>query len=238
MNPGQGYRLLQAPLARVTTWNRWRTIAGIGLLSAPASIVVAPELLRRPLTHTLAALSHAHPIWLSAAGASFAAGVMCSACAWRCALRMCGASISRLDSGVRYGVGSLVNSLLPGHLGGAVRLALFSRALASDKRLWVAAGIPAAIGALRTALLALLLLVEAAGGVLPAWMGFALGGAACAVVALCVSARKSGRCESRLSHLLEIFRALSRSPRQTAYLLGWLACSVAAQLAAVAAVVH
>jgi uncharacterized membrane protein YbhN (UPF0104 family) len=226
-------------LARAVNWNGRRTITSVGLLStAIALFVVAPGFLGPPLTQSLATLTRVHVIWLSAAAASLAAGVVCSACAWRRALRMCGGRIGRLDCGARYGVGSLVNSLLPGHLGGAVRVALFSRALTGSKRLWVAGGIPAAIGAVRTALVALLVVAEVAGGVLPAWMGFALAGAESTVVALCVWARMSGCGESRLSHLLEIFRALSRSPRDTAWLLGWLACSIAAQLAAVAAVVE
>jgi uncharacterized membrane protein YbhN (UPF0104 family) len=226
-------------LARAIGGKGWQTLAVVGLfLIAIASFVVAPGFLGPPLSHTLATLKHVHLIWLSAAAASLAAGVVCSACAWRRALHMCGGRIGRLDCGARYGVGSLVNSLLPGHLGGAVRIALFSRALTGNKRLWVAGGIPAAIGALRTTMLALLLVAEVAGGVLPVWMGFALGGAGCAVVALCVWARRSGRGESRLSHLLEAFRALSRSPRDTAWLLGWLALSVAAQVAGVAAVVE
>jgi uncharacterized membrane protein YbhN (UPF0104 family) len=228
MSIGVGVRLLDR-----------RTLAGAGLVLVGIALsVIRPALLGLPLAGTAATLAHVHPIWLVAAGSSFAAGVVCSACAWRCGLRMCGGQIGRLDSGARYGVGSLVNSLLPGHLGGAVRIALFSRALTGSKRLWVAGGIPAAIGAVRTTLLAVLVVAEVAGGVLPAWMGLAVGGAGCTAVGLCVGARKSGRGESRLSHLLEIFRGLSRSPRATASLLAWLGCSVVAELAAVAAVVE
>jgi uncharacterized membrane protein YbhN (UPF0104 family) len=241
VEPGDVYRhlLSRMTLARAIGGNGWRTLAGVGLfLVAIASFVVAPGFLGPPSSPTLATLTRVHLIWLSAAAASLAAGVVCSAFAWHRALEMCGGRIGRLDCGARYGVGSLVNSLLPGRLGGAVRIALFSRSLTGSKRLWVAGGIPAAIGTIRTALLALLLVAEVAGGVLPAWMGFALGGAGCAVVALCVLVRKRGRGESRLSHLLEIFRALSRSPHDAAWLLGWLACSLVAQLAAVAAVVE
>src|SRR5207244_7799691 len=75
----------------------------------------------------------------------------------------CGGRIGRLEAGARYGVGSLVNSLLPGHAGWAVRVALFSRGLAGSERLWVASGIPAAIGAARAFLLAVLVLAAAAG---------------------------------------------------------------------------
>jgi uncharacterized membrane protein YbhN (UPF0104 family) len=227
MSIGEGFRLLDR-----------RTIAGFGLLLVAMGLfVVRPAILGRPLAGTAATLSHVHPIWVLAAGFSFAAGVVCSACAWRCGVGMCGGRIGRLDSGARYSLGSLVNSLLPGHLGGAVRIALFSRALPGSKRLWVAGGIPAAIGAVRSALLGILIVAEVATGVLPAWMALVVGGAAGAVVALCVWARRTSGGDGRLPHLLQIFRGLSRS-RAAAPLLGWLACSIAAELAAVAAVVH
>jgi uncharacterized membrane protein YbhN (UPF0104 family) len=228
MSSDEGFRLLDR-----------RTIAGAGLaLFGIAFMVVMAGALGRPLAGTAATLSHVHSIWLLLAGFSFAAGVVCSACAWRCALHMCGGRIGRLDAGARYGFGSLVNSLLPGHLGGAARIALFSRVLTGSKRLWVAGGIPAAIGAFRATLLASLVVAGVAAGVLPAWMWIAVGGAAWAVVALCIWARQSKGGESRLSHVVEVFRGLSRSPRAAAYLLGWLACAIAAELVAVAAVVE
>ena len=149
---------------------------------------------------------------------------------------MCGGRIGRLETGARYGVGSLVNSLLPGHFGGAVRIALFSRALPGRKRLWVAGGIPAAVGILRTALLGILIVAEIAGRLLPAWMAIPVGGAGCAFIATCLWARRTGPSESGPSQLLQVFRSLGRSPRATACLLGWLLCSLGAQLAAVAAV--
>ena len=144
--------------------------------------------------------------------------------------------IGRLETGARYGVGSLVNSLLPGHFGGAVRIALFSRALPGRKRLWVAGGIPAAVGILRTALLGLLVVAEIAGGLLPAWMAIPVSGAGCAFIVTCLWARRTRPSDSGPSQLLEVFRSLGRSPRATACLLGWLFCSLGAQLAAVGAV--
>jgi uncharacterized membrane protein YbhN (UPF0104 family) len=236
---GETFYRLRTTLARAVRDNGFWSSAGAALLlSAVALLAVAPGYLGRPLSDALAGLSRVHPIWLSVAATSLAAGVVCTACAWRCGLRMCGGNMRALDCGARYGLGSLVNSLLPGHLGGAVRVALFSRGLVGSKRLWVAGGIPAAIGAGRSVLLAVLVFAAAAGGLLPAWMVIAVGALGAALVGLCLWARKSSRRENPLWHLLEVFRALGHSPRDTACLLGWLACSLAAQIGAVAAVVE
>src|SRR5207248_2822431 len=98
--------------------------------------------------------------------------------------------------------------------------------------------IPAAVGAGRSMLLAALVVAAAAGGLLPVWMAVAVGAVGCALAGLCLWARRSSRGDSRFWHLLEVFRALGRSPRDTAWLLGWLACSLAAQIGAVTAVVE
>jgi uncharacterized membrane protein YbhN (UPF0104 family) len=87
-------------------------------------------------------------------------------------------------------------------------------------------------------LLAVLVIAAAAGGLLPVWMAVAVGAVGCALVGLGYFARKSSRSENRFWHLLGVFRALGRSPRNTACLLGWLACSLAAQIGAVTAVVE
>src|SRR5206468_2073280 len=112
----------------------------IGSLGAPASF------LGRPLRDASGALAAAQPLWLLLAGTSFALALVCSGCAWRSAFRLCGCGIGRVDACARYGVGSLVNSLLPGNAGGACRIVLFSRALPAEERLWVAGGVPAAVG--------------------------------------------------------------------------------------------
>ena len=236
---GESFDRLRTTLVRAVDQNRVWPIAGAALLlGAVALLAVAPGYAGGPLSRALTGLSRVHLIWLSIAAISLAAGVVSTACAWRCALRMCGGNMRLLDCGASYGVGSLVNSLLPGHLGGAVRVVLFSRGLIGNKRLWVAGGIPAAIGAGRSMLVAALVVAAAAGGLLPVWMAGAVGAVGCALAGLCYWARKSRRRENRLWHLLEIFRALERSPRDTACLLGWLACSLAAQIGAVTAVVE
>jgi len=200
------------------------------------SLAVLVAFFGRPLGHALGALSSAQPLWLCAAGTSFTLALVCSAFAWRSAFCLCGASISRVEAGARYGVGSLVNSLLPGNMGGAFRIVLFSRALRGDDRLWVASGIPAAVGAARAALLAVLVLAAAGSGALPAWTALVLAAAGCAAAAACVWGRHRAPRPGRLAHLFEAFRALGRSPGGAVRILGWLAGSIAARVLAVAAV--
>jgi uncharacterized membrane protein YbhN (UPF0104 family) len=191
----------------------------------------------QPLQHAVAALSAAQPLWLCAGATSFALALVCSAFAWRSAFCVRGGSISRIEAGARYGMGSLVNSLLPGNAGGACRILLFARALPGDGRLWVASGIPAAVGAARAALLAMLVLAAAGSGALPAWTALVLGATACTAVATCVWARhRPPRAARRLSHLLDVFGSLGRSPGGAVRILGWLAGSIAARVLAVAAV--
>jgi Lysylphosphatidylglycerol synthase TM region len=186
--------------------------------------------------HALAALAAAQPLWLCAAGTSFALANVCSAFAWRSAFCVRGGSISRIEAGARYGMGSLVNSLLPGNAGGACRILLFARALPGDQRVWVASGIPAAVGAARAALLAILVLAAAGSGALPAWTPLLLGATACTAAAACIWARHRAPRARRLSHLLEVFGSLGRSPTGALRILGWLAGSIAARVLAVAAV--
>jgi uncharacterized membrane protein YbhN (UPF0104 family) len=217
--------------------SEWWGIAAAGLsLLAIVSLVAMPGLLARPFTRAVSALSGAQPLWLWASGGSFAIALVCSACAWRSALHLCGGRIGRLEAGARYGVGSLVNSVLPAHVGGAVRVALFSRGLAGSEPLLVASGIPAAIGAARAFLLAVLVLAAAGSGVLPAWTAPALLGVGCAAIMVCAWAgrRKSGA--HRFSRVLDVFRAVGRSPSAAMPVLGWLACSVGARVLAVAAI--
>lgn len=219
------------------TAGEWWSLAAAGLsLLAIALLVAVPGLLRGPFTRAASTLSDAHPLWLWAAGVSFGLALVCSACAWRSALGLCGGRLGRVEAGARYGVGSLVNSFLPGHVGEAVRVGLFSRGLLCSDRLWVASGIPSAIGAARALLLAVLVLAAAGSGVLPAWTALVPAGAGCAAVAVCAwtARRKPGT--HRLSRVLDVFRAAGRTPSAALPVLGWLACSVGARVVAVAAV--
>jgi uncharacterized membrane protein YbhN (UPF0104 family) len=215
---------------------RWSlAAAGLSLL-AIASLVAVSGQLGRPFTRAASTLSGAHPLWLWASGGSFALALACSACAWRSALCLCGGKIGRLEAGARYGLGSLVNSLLPGYAGGAVRVALFSRGLAGRERLWVASGIPAAIGAARAFLLAVLILAAASSGVLPAWTALALAGVGCAAVIVCACAARRKPGAHGLARVFDVFRAAGQAPSAALPLVGWLVGAVGARVLAVAAV--
>jgi uncharacterized membrane protein YbhN (UPF0104 family) len=214
----------------------WRLPAAALSLVAIASLVAVPGLLGLPFTRAVSTLSGAPSLWLWAAGGSFALGLVCSACAWRSALGLCGGSIGRLEAGARYGVGALVNSLLPGHAGGAVRVALFSRGLAGSERLWVASGIPAVIGAARAFLLAVLVLAAAGSGLLPAWTALALAGVGCAAAVVCAWAARRKPGTHRLARVFDVFRAVGRSPSAAVPLVSWLICAVCAQVLGVAVV--
>jgi uncharacterized membrane protein YbhN (UPF0104 family) len=214
----------------------WRLTAAALSLAAIASLVAVPGLLGRPFMGAFSTLSGAPPLWLWAAGGSFALALVCSAFAWHSALGLCGGSIGRLEAGACYGVGSLVNALLPGHAGEAVRVALFSRGLGGSERLWVASGIPAAVGAVRMFLLAVLVLAAIGSGVLPAWTALALAGVACGAVAVSAWAGRRKREAHGLARVFDVFRAVGRSPSAAAPLVGWMVCAVGARVLAVAAV--
>src|SRR3989442_2984704 len=143
--------------------------AGLALtvLVALVALAAGSRLLRLPVHEAFRALSGARPLWLWAAGACFAAGLLCSGGAWRAALGSCGAAIGRMDAAARYSVGSLANSFLPGHVGEAARIALFSRPIPSRGRLWIAGGSAAAIGVARVTVLAALVLAAGISDGLP-----------------------------------------------------------------------
>ncbi|MFL6018380.1 MAG: lysylphosphatidylglycerol synthase domain-containing protein [Gaiellaceae bacterium] len=206
------------------------SLLALGWLLAPTAFV------GRQLRDAPDAVAAAQPLWLWAAGAGFVLAVVCAGCAWRSAFRLCGGNMGRVDACARYGAGSLVNSLLPFNIGGACRVVLFSRALPADQRLWVAGGVPAAVGAGRALLMSVLVLAAAGSAALPAWTALVLLAVGSAAAAVCLWARHRCAGTGRLSHLLDVFAALGRSPRGALTMLGWLAASVAARVVAVASV--
>jgi len=149
-------------------------------------------------------------------------------------LRACGGTTGFTQISARYTIGSLVNSLAPAHLGGAVRLGLLSRTLPGDDRLWRAGGIAASVAAARTLALAALIVPAAAVGRIPVWPAplLVLG----VGVVLFLATRFSARTAGRLGSLLQIFRSMGRSPREGAALFGWTACSCVARVAAAVAI--
>jgi uncharacterized membrane protein YbhN (UPF0104 family) len=206
-----------------------------GLLVMLAVLVATPQLLGSRVDAAVGSLGAASPTWLWLAGAGFLLSVLGGAGAWFSAIRMCGGRLSFGSACARYGVGSLVNTLVPARAGDAVRIGLFSRALPNRERLWTTGGAFAALGVARALVLAALVIAGSASGAMPLWPLFVLLGIAGigAAVALYERRRKAG---GRLSHLLDAFRALGREPRAALHLLAWIALSTAGRLAAATAV--
>src|SRR6266498_295197 len=89
--------------------------------------------------------------------------------AWRSVIRSCGGEVGRADAVARYAIGSAVNTFAPARLGDVVRIALFSRTLDHPERAWTSAGAYTTIGAVRTLVVAVLLVAGYAAGALPLW---------------------------------------------------------------------
>jgi uncharacterized membrane protein YbhN (UPF0104 family) len=190
---------------------------------------------RGTLDRAVVSLARAQPGWLCAAAAAFAAGLLCSAAAWRTGLRACGGTAGYAETSARYAVGSLVNTLAPAHVGGALRLALFAQTLPKGDRAWRVAGVGAAIAAARTASLAVLVVAAAGWGGIPWWPAPTLAVIAGGAIVFC--AKGSRRARGRLSRALEVFRVLRGCPRKAALLAGWIVASFAARVVAAAAIV-
>jgi uncharacterized membrane protein YbhN (UPF0104 family) len=214
---------------------RYAALGTGALVLALVAAVLVPHSLGPKLEQAVSDLPSANPLSLWLGCALFVASLLCSAGGWRTTLRACGGRIGRADGAAAYGFGSLVNSLLPARLGDGVRVALFSRALESDGRVWTTSGIFAALGVARAFVLFGLMVAGVAIGALPAWPLAALGGMVVAAAAVVLRTR-STVARSRRSHLLDAFRALGRSPRTCATLVAWAAGSLAARVGAAAAI--
>jgi uncharacterized membrane protein YbhN (UPF0104 family) len=174
-------------------------------------------------------------LWAAALG--FAASLLANAAAWRSTINAVGARMSWKDACAYYGVGSIVNTLLPARLGDAVRVGLFAKALPSEQtgRGLTAAGALGAVSAAE-ALTQVPLLGAASGlGVVPWWLAIVVVGVGSAVVALMVAT--SGRLlGGRLRPLLAASRALGASPRGAVPLLLWSTAATAGRVLAAAAI--
>lgn len=206
-----------------------------GSVAVLAVLATTPQLLGDVVAAGIAGLSEASAGWLWLAACGFAASLCSAACAWSSALRRCGSSTSRPDAAARYCTGSLVNSLAPARLGAAVRLALFTRTLPAEGRLWTVGGVATCIGAVRALWLAVVLALGSASGVLPRWpIALLLAGVlAAAVVAWRARDSRPG---SRWAHVLDAYRVLGRCPRAAAQLAAWVGLAMAARVAAATAV--
>lgn len=133
--------------------DRRTLLLGAGGLVAVLAVALSPQLLQDEVAAAFAGLEDASPAWLWLAALAFLGAVLCSASAWRAATGL----EDRADAVARYGVGSLVNSLVPAHAGDAVRVALFAQA-APDKRLLTAGKAVVGVGVARLLITGLLLL--------------------------------------------------------------------------------
>jgi glycosyltransferase 2 family protein len=210
-------------------------IATAALTLALLAIVFVPELLGSEVRRALAGLSGARPIWLWLAGVCFVSSLIGTAGAWRSAISLVGGRIGWLDAGARYGFGSLINSFAPARLGDVARLALFSRALDSDERIWQAGGSFLVIGLARALVLALAIVAGSIAGALPLWPVLAVMAlAGVAVLAAMTTRNRTAR--THVAHLLDALRALGREPMRGARIAGWVVFSTLARLGAAASI--
>jgi uncharacterized membrane protein YbhN (UPF0104 family) len=203
--------------------------ACVGALTVILAVATAPQLLGSQVGDALGGLGAASTGWLWCAGASFVAALAFSAGAWRAALGLCGARVSRVEACARYGVGSLVNTFTPARIGDVVRIALFSRALPGSDRLWTTGGAFAAIGAARALALGVLIVAASAVGALPTWPLLFAGGAVGAAVAAALFARRT-RATGHAAHALDAFRELGRRPVASLPLVAWIFVATAARV--------
>ena len=209
----------------------WGTLA----LTATAAIVLAPDLLGDRLGAALGEIAAASPGWLWLAGASFVAGLAAMGAAWCAALRSLGATTTTGDSAARYATGSLVNAVAPAGVGGAVRIALFSRALSGEDRLWTAGGVSAVVAVGRLLALALLVLIAGLVGAFPLWPVLVLGAVVGVAVGIAMLAR-GWRPSAHAAHVLDVFRALAACPRRAVEVAGWTTVAMASRVVAAACV--
>ena len=201
-----------------------------------AFIVSIHEVLLDRLGEAFGGLATASPAQLWLAAAAFVGVIVATGSAWRAGLNACGGAIGAGDATARYAVGSLVNSVAPGGIGGPVRIALFSRALTvPGERVWTAAGIATTIGFARTPALAVLVVAAAVVAGFPLWPLLVLCGAMGIGVAVALFARRRTP-HARVAHVLDAFRALGRSPRAAVSLVGWITCAAGARLVAAATI--
>jgi uncharacterized membrane protein YbhN (UPF0104 family) len=214
---------------------RRSAVLGGGLLVAFAVVTMGTGFGRGRLTQVLGVLGGVQPGWLLLAGCGFAVSLLCSAAAWNVGLRACGGRPGFVQVAARCSIGSLVNSVAPAHLGGAVRVGLLSRTVPGADPVWRTCGVGAAIAVARALVLALLVLAAAAVGRIPLWPAPLLVVAMIALTAVCVQLSK--RVAGHVGSVLQTFRNQFGSERRGLDLVIWIGCSFAARLAATIAVV-
>jgi uncharacterized membrane protein YbhN (UPF0104 family) len=98
------------------------------LLTVGAAAVVWPAV-QPSLEEATRVGRRANPRLLLLAGLLFAAAPACCGLLWQQVIGQAGGHLSRIDACARYGVGSLLNSVVPAHLGDVVRTGLLLQAL-------------------------------------------------------------------------------------------------------------
>ena len=174
--------------------------------------------------------------WLLGAVAGFLASLVATAGGWRSTLTACGGRLAGVDACARYGVGSLVNTVLPARLGEAVRVGLFSKAFGREQsgRTLITVGALGAVTASDTLTQSGVVGAAAVVGPVPVWSLAVLGGVVACAGGLAVVAARRFR-TGRLARLLDVFRTLAESPGRAVRLFVWLgAATVARLLAAIA----
>ena len=192
--------------------------AGALLLCALGAAVATPQVLGTRVGSALGTLGRADPRWLWLAGIAFFVSVVGSAGSWRCAIGLCGGRTTLVDATARFGAGSLVNTFVPARAGDAVRVALFSRLVPGEHKIWTTGGAFVAVAAARAAVLGGIVAAGAALGVVPWWPSLV---AVALVVAAAVLARRARR------HL---------ELRDVASLAGWVLLSTAGRFAGATAI--
>jgi phosphatidylinositol alpha-mannosyltransferase len=210
-------------------------LAATAVTVALLAIAFVPELLGSEVRRALTGLSSARPIWLWLAGVCFVCSLVGSAGAWHSAIGLVGGRLGWLDAGARYGVGSLINSFAPARLGDLARLALFSRALDSDERVWQAGGSFVVVGVARALVLALLIVAASIAGALPLWPVVVLIGLT-GMAALAALTTRNRTARTHVAHLLDAFRVLGREPKRGACIAAWIAFATLARLGAAASI--
>ncbi|MDX6449373.1 MAG: hypothetical protein QOD08_1836, partial [Gaiellaceae bacterium] len=116
-----------------------------------------------------------------------------------------------------------------------VRLALFSRKIEGEDKLWKAGGMFAAVAAARAVAQALMVAAGFATGALPLWPVFVFSGAV-ALAALVAWRTRDRHANRHVGHVLDAFRALGRSPVQALRIVGWCTVSMGARVGAATAI--
>lgn len=182
-------------------------------------------------------MAAADPRWLLLAFGGFVGSLVATAQAWRTAMASCGGRIGPGDACARYGVGSLVNSFLPGRLGEAVRVGLFSRVLPGRQagRTLTTVGVLAAVTVADA--LTQTGAVGAATAVVPVprWaLAAGLGVLVAVAVIASVAARRAR--SGRVARLFDVFAKLAQAPARALLLFAWLAAATIARVAAAIAI--